>query len=266
MKKYFSFFKIRVNTEIQYRAAAWAGVATQLFFGFIQIMIYLAFYSNAKEVPIHFDQLITLVWLQQAFYSIIVYRDLDNDIIDMITNGNISYELIKPFNLYFMWFIKITSRKGARFLIRSFPILILAIFLQKPYHLSLPYSFSTFLLFLISMLLGTILVISIVTIIHILTFFTINTKGVLNIISTMAEFLSGFMIPIPLMPTFFQKAIYYLPFRYVGDLPFRIYSGNIVGNEVPLSIVIQIIYIFIFIVLGNFLMKKALTKVVVQGG
>ena len=44
MKSYLNFFKLRIITNLQYRAAALAGISTQLFFGFVYIMVYLALY------------------------------------------------------------------------------------------------------------------------------------------------------------------------------------------------------------------------------
>ena len=53
MKAYLSFFKIRFFTGIQYRAAAIAGIITQLAWGFMYIMIYNGFYkSNPSAVSV----------------------------------------------------------------------------------------------------------------------------------------------------------------------------------------------------------------------
>ena len=43
MKAYISVFKLRLINGLQYRAAAFAGVATQFFWGIMHIMIYEAF-------------------------------------------------------------------------------------------------------------------------------------------------------------------------------------------------------------------------------
>ena len=61
MKFYLSYFKLRFITGLQYRAAAYAGLATQLFFGLVFIMVYLAFYeSGGKETPMQIQELISL--------------------------------------------------------------------------------------------------------------------------------------------------------------------------------------------------------------
>ena len=45
MKKYWSFFRMRFLGSLQYRAAAWAGIATQFAWGFMQLLMYRAFYE-----------------------------------------------------------------------------------------------------------------------------------------------------------------------------------------------------------------------------
>lgn len=91
-------------------------------------------------------------------------------------------------------------------------------------------------------------------------------KGTSSIINTTAELLSGFAIPLPLMPNIIIKTSEYLPFRLIGDLPFRIYSGNIGTPYAIKSIILQLIWITILLTIGYIIMKKSLKKVSVQGG
>ena len=78
--------------------------------------------------------------------------------------------------------------------------------------------------------------------------------------------MAGAFLPLPLMPDIIQKISYCLPFRLVGDLPFRVYSGNININDALINIGFQLFWIFMLIVIGKCIMKYALKKVVIQGG
>ena len=52
MISYLNYFKLRFITNLQYRASALAGLSTQFFFGFVYIMVYIAFYqSGGKSLP-----------------------------------------------------------------------------------------------------------------------------------------------------------------------------------------------------------------------
>ena len=48
MKKYLSFFRIRFIAGLQYRAAAWAGIATQFAWGGMTILMFWAFYQSGE--------------------------------------------------------------------------------------------------------------------------------------------------------------------------------------------------------------------------
>ena len=54
--------------------------------------------------------------------------------------------------------------------------------------------------------------------------------------------------------------------RYISDLSFRLLVGNIAIKEGLIGIIIQIIWIIIFIIAGRLIVKKSLKKVVLQGG
>ena len=95
---------------------------------------------------------------------------------------------------------------------------------------------------------------------------TLNEKGIVNIIITLADILSGIVVPIPFFPKVLQAISKFLPFQYISDLPFRIYVGNIELKEGLYGMIIQIIWVILLIGLGYLLMKKSLKKVVVQGG
>ena len=61
MKSYLSYFKLKFITGLQYRAAALAGMSTQLFFGFMYISIYIAFYeSGSSNLPMHLNELVNI--------------------------------------------------------------------------------------------------------------------------------------------------------------------------------------------------------------
>ena len=267
MKPYLSYFKLRFMTCLQYRSAAIAGILTQVFFAFVYIMVYLAFYeSGDANAPMTLKQVINYMWLNQMFFTLIYLSYKDKDIINLIKDGNISYELARPLNVYFMWFAKILSQRISMMLLRCIPVMVLAFVLPEPYKLMLPLNFSTFLLFLLSFCISAILITGITMLFHIITMFTLDEKGTTSIIINIADIFSGQVIPLPFFPLFLQKVAILLPFRYISDFPFRIYTSHIVENEAIIGIIIQFVWLIIILIGGYLLMNKALSKTIVQGG
>jgi ABC-2 type transport system permease protein len=101
---------------------------------------------------------------------------------------------------------------------------------------------------------------------YISLFKTHNLQGSFVLFEITTGFFSGRYLPIPLMPEWLQNISVFMPFRYTSDLPFRIYSGHIVGMEALSGILIEIIWILALFALGRFLMRRAEKKVIVFGG
>ena len=206
------------------------------------------------------------VWLNQAFFYLIIMGLKDQDILEQIKNGGVAYELCRPYDLYWWWYFKHLSKRYAGCLLRCFAVIIVAMLLPAPYNLSLPVSLEAFILFLVTLILGSFLITSIWMIINIIAFFTYNEKGISSIIYTIGHLLSGIEIPLPLLPAIMLTLTEFLPFRLISDLSQRVYSGNISITYGLQSVVLQIIWIIILIIVGKNLMKKALSKVSIQGG
>lgn len=267
MRSYLSVFKLKFITNLQYRASALSGMITQIFFGIVFIMMYLAFYeSNSTTGVIKFSQLVTYIWLQQGFFALIYLNYKDKDIIKMIKSGDIAYELCRPQNIYIKWYAKIFAAKIADVTLRIVPLIIFALLLPSPYNLSLPHSYISFGLFLIAIILTTFLTIAFITLYHILVFYTLEADGVVSMFVLASEILSGIVVPLFLFPDFIRKIVELLPFRYIADLPFRIYSNNIPSSSCLGYFIQEIIWIILIVMLGYILTKNATKKVVVQGG
>ena len=266
MRPYLSFFKLRFATGLQYRFSAIAGLATQFFWGVMMLYIYEAFYKNGVSASMSWQELVSYVWLGQAFFALLFFRVTDADIMESIRSGHVTYEFVKPLNIYWMWFSKIIAKRLSTGALRFVPVIIITLLLPSQYSLKAPVSIEGLLLFLITMILGLIISTALAMIIHGLMFYTTTSKGLFNIYGNLADFFSGMIIPIAFMPMAMQSICYILPFRLCMDLPMRLYIGNITVAEGVQTVLVQIAWILGLVLLGNFLMQRASKKLVVQGG
>ncbi|MCL1829905.1 MAG: ABC transporter permease [Oscillospiraceae bacterium] len=267
MKKYLSLLKVRFLNNLQYRAAAIGGLVTQFFWGIMLVYIFRAFYGNSSVSDgMSFQELVTFVWLQQGFLSFIFLYDWDYELLEMITTGGICYELIRPVNLYSVWYVKLLSKRVARGLLCFAPVILLGFLMPEPYTMSLPYDAVALLLFVVTLLLSLLLIVAISMLIFISIFVTLSPVGSISIFATIGEFFAGMTIPIPFMPIWLQKVCMFLPFRYTADLPLRVYSGNIRAGDAVVGIAIQTVWIVGLVILGNLCMKRVTRLSMVQGG
>lgn len=267
MKKYLSFFRIRFAASLQYRAAAWAGIATQFAWGFLSILMFKAFYETSPaDFPMEFSQLSGYIWLRQAFLGLLMSWFMDGEILESISSGSIAYELCRPTDIYGMWYAKNFAIRLSRATLRFFPILFVAALLPSPYGLPAPAGVVPFILFVVSLFFGACVLISFSMILYVTTFYTVSPKGILSLAGAIIEFFSGAIIPIPFFPDAMQKVLNILPFASIESTPYLIYVGYIPVEKALLSISLQIFWTAVLTGVGVFWMNRSLRRVVVQGG
>lgn len=268
MRTYLAFFKIRFANNLQYKVAAWAGMATQFVWGGMYVLLYIAIYKySPAEKPIELDQLTTYVWLQQAFLALVMLWYRDSGLFELITSGNIAYELARPVSLYPMWFVRLLSHRLAGVTLRFLPILLVsALLIPYPYGLSAPASLPAFILFLFTMFMGVFLTVAYSMIISISMFVTMSPIGSLTLFGLVSELLAGMVVPLPLMPVAMQKILIVLPFWLTGDFPFRIYTGHIPVEDAFYGVVMQLLWTSVLIGIGILWLAKIKKKIIIQGG
>jgi len=267
MITYLSLIKMRFINGLQYRAAALAGIATQFGFGFMFISMYLAFYrTNPAAFPMEISQVVSYIWIQQAFLALFVVWFLEADIIDAIIKGEIAYDLARPVDLYGKWFCQCTARRMSSAVLRCFPILIVGFLLPHPYKLLLPPDIMQLLFFVVSSALALVVVMAFSMLIYISTFYTMSPRGVMIIGAVLADFMGGHIVPLPFFPDGFRQIAQVLPFAAMQNMPLRIYSGNISGADALYGILFQLSWFVVLIIIGKLWMGSTLKKVVVQGG
>ena len=267
MKAVLSLFRIRFLNSLQYRTAALAGMATQFAWGGMLILLYKALAeSNPAALPMELSALCSYVWLQQAFLALFNVWTVEKDLLNMVYDGSVGYELCRPMDIYSNWFVKSLSTRVARAVLRCMPVLILAFALPEPYGLTLPKDPVVLMAFFISAALGTLSVVAFIMLIYISAFFTVNAQGFRALLVTVADFLTGQVIPLPFFPEKIRRVVELLPFATMQDAPLRIYVGHINGAGIWQTILLQLFWILVMGFGGRMLMNKALKNVVVQGG
>ncbi len=267
MKKYQSFFRMRFLGGMQYRAAAWAGIATQFAWGFMSLLMFRAFYeADPAAFPMEFPQLATYIWLQQAFLALFNTWRYDADIFESITSGGVAYELVRPAPVYAMWFVKSIASRAASAALRCLPVLAVAFFLPAPYRMGLPGSAGVFVLFVLSLAAASCLVVAMQMLVYVSTFYTLSPMGVRIIVMVLSDFLMGQLIPLPFFPERLRKVVELTPFAAMQNLPLQIYCGTVVGAQMWRALALQAFWLAALVAGGTLWMRRSLRRVVVQGG
>ena len=268
MKKYLAFFRIRFQTGLQYRAAAWGGVLTQFAWGFLYLLLYHAFYTaNPGAYPMSQAATSSYVWLNQGFLMLFaIWAGTDHEVLGSIMSGQIAVELLRPMDLYTMWMLRAFAIRTSQALLRCLPILVVASLLPEPWGLRLPPDPGAGALFLLSAVLSVTLVAAMNMLIYAMLFYTVSGTGLRTIVNTLVDFCSGGILPLPFFPDGLRQALELSPFGAVQNVCLRIYSGDIAGADAGQRIALQLFWCAALIGLGKWLFARCRSRVVVQGG
>lgn len=265
MKSYWGIFKMEFKGELQYRAKALSGIATQLFWGLLQIYLYTAFLNSGSVDGFSISQMVSYIWLSQAFFAL-RYVTMPKRVGKEIVNGNVCYKFVRPINIYNQWYVEGIGQKFAATLLRFLPIIVIGFLLPGNLSLSLPVSVGAFFLFLFGLILGLLMSHAFAMLAVYLTFKTLSEKGSIGIVSAIVNMFGGLFIPLPLLPQALQDVLKYLPFSFITDLPLRIYIGNVGVVDGLVLMAVGVVWLIAIIAIGKLLIGGALKKTVVQGG
>ncbi len=262
MRPYLAILSARFRTLLQYRAAAAGGVACQFFFGAVRMMIFTTFYESSAGVhPMTQAQTVAYIWLGQAMLYLLPFR-ADHELDAMIRSGSVVYELLRPVDLYNLWFARTLANRVAPMLLRAGPILIVAtltgwIVWPGPAALAA---------FAAAVTAAAMLTTSVTMLMNTGMFWTLAGRGLSIMAGGMLWVLSGMTIPLPLMPDWLQPVLNALPTRGLMDIPFRLFNGSLPPTAVWRLLAHQLGWCLALIMIGRGLMARAKRRLVIQGG
>jgi len=264
----------RFRTMLQYRAAALAGLATQAFFGIVRIMVFEAFYRQspgADDVqPMTLRAVIDYVWLGQALLVMLPWN-VDADVRAMVRSGNVAYELVRPMDLYGLWYARAVAWRTAPAMLRAVPMVLLASILLPlvglaEWRLGPPAALATGGAFVAGLVGAGARRRALSTILNGTHQGAISGEGVSILLAALVTVFSGLVLPLPLYPDWARTALIVMPFAGVMDLPFRLYTGDLPPAAVGWVLLHQSLWTLALVLLGRWLLRVGMRRVVVQGG
>ena len=263
MRPYAAILGARFRALLQYRAAAVAGFGTQLFWGLIRVMIFTAFFESAvRTPPMGLADTIDYIWLGQALFALLPWTT-DAEIRQMIRSGNVAYELVRPVDLYWQWYVRSLATRTAPAVLRALPMMVAAM----PWlGLGPPATVESAAAFIVAVIGAALLAAAITALMSMSLLWTLSGDGVARAAPIMVLAFSGLIIPLPLAPDWMQPLLDFLPFRGLADVPFRLYAGHIPASALPFALLHQLAWTAAFIAAGRLALARGVRRLVVQGG
>src|SRR2546428_8226376 len=223
---YLAVVSARYRTLLQYRAAAFAGLVTQCFWGALKLMVLAAFYAaSQQDQPMSLPEVVAYIWLGQAFFGMLPWT-IDGEFAQKVRDGSVAYDLLRPVDLYALWYSHTLAYRTAPTTLRAIPLGLFAMLLLPrlglaEWALGTPPSWVPGVLFGVSLVGAVALSTTITILTHISLLWTISAAGMDRIMPAVVTEFAGMVIPLPLFPDWAQPFLRLQPFRGLAVWPFR---------------------------------------------
>jgi ABC-2 type transport system permease protein len=272
-RPYVAAFSARFLLMLQYRAAAIAGFLTQCWWGAIKIMVYAAFF-RASAASVHpsmtLAQVATYTWLNQGLLALMPWG-CDPEVALAMRTGVVMYDRLRPVDAYSYWYARAAAFMTSRALPRSILMVLVAgvgmrLLGFRELSWAPPANAGQGALFVLSLVLMVSLSSAFMMLLNIAVVVTLNDRWVSQSMNPLLVVLSGSLVPLALYPDWAQRALFLQPFAGVVDIPFRIYSGNLVGALAYEGLALQLLWTVVLVLVGRMWMEHVMQRLEVQGG
>ena len=264
MKAYFSLFRMRMLTGLQYRPVFWVHILMRFLWGFFEVLAFTAVYSMGGEFSMTLPQTVSYMYMQQVTFSMFSVVFGDGDIQSSIAKGDVSVSLCRPMDLYGHWF-SLAAGSRLSFALMSLPAILPALIMPEPFRASLP-RFGQLCLFVLSAMLALGVTAACAMLMYISLFRLVSPRGIKVIVMAVTHFLAGGIIPLAFFPENIRRMLELTPFPSMQSTPLMIFCGALNGRDIVPALLLQVLWLAALVGAGRLLMHRALRRVVVQGG
>lgn len=261
--KYFYIIKTQIIKSMTYEFNVYGNIIMQTIIMITSGYFWKALYKDQSVVGgVDAESMLTYIIISSTL-SVFLITNVERRIEQSVQKGTVATDMIKPVNLFLMYFAEDIGSVIALIFQNMIPILLIgSLLIRVPVMADirlLPlFIVSVFLSFLINWLLAALF--------GMIAFKAVDITALIQVKKHLLRLLSGSIIPIWFFPEGVEKVLNALPFVYIYQLPLGIYIGRGTQSEHIAGIKIQFLWLVLLSVLFYFVQNKATRKVMVQGG
>ncbi|MFA5925681.1 MAG: ABC-2 family transporter protein [Parcubacteria group bacterium] len=259
MKKYWHIITNEIQRQFTYRAS----IAAYAFGNIAELValtvIWIIVYRNIDAIKGYSEnEMISYVVFAWFFSFLTTTYAFERNVARDIHQGTLSNLMVKPQSYIRYMMAVATGRISIAFSIVLVQAVIVFSFFRSEIIFSL--DIPKFLV-LVFMLIATYLINLFLSIlIGFIAFWTTEINGTYYSIKVFSRFMSGTFFPISLLPVFFMKASFFLPFVYTIYIPVQLYLGKISFAEGLRGLAIEIGWLVVLYVIIKIVWRLGLKK------
>lgn len=262
-KAYLYVYKTQIQKTIAYRFDVYGNIFMQCIIMFASAFFWRALYRGVDTVQGIGVENMLVYTVVSSMMAVLFTTGVENRVIRSVEKGTVAMDMLRPINLFGIYFFEDLGNITALFFQNLLPIFLIgSICIAVPK----PVSIGAFLLFFVSFVMAFFINWLSAVCFAMWAFTAINMEPMVQVKKHLIRLLSGSIIPMWFFPEWLSNILNVLPFVYIYQLPLDIYIGKTDAAGAAPRLCIQCAWVCILFGLFCILQKRVTRKVMVQGG
>lgn len=263
LAKYLFIYKTGIIRSFTYKFDVYGNILMQSIIMITTAYFWRTLFGSATfGNGINADDMMTYTIISSAL-SVMFTTGVERRIQQSVEKGSIATDMMRPVNVFGVYLAEDLGSLTALIIQNLMPIVILgSLFIKVPVISSL----SAIPVFIVSVILSMSINWLLAAIFGMWAYTAVSMDALYQVKKHLIRLLSGSIIPIWFFPKWLAGILNVLPFVYIYQLPLDIYIGSATPVEIYNRMMIQLIWAAGLTALFYLLSKKALRRVMVQGG
>ncbi len=247
-----------------YRLATASGVFVNTVFGYLRasVLVFVATTSGGMVRGLSGTDLATFAFVSQGLIMVVgVFGD--TELAERIRSGDVVVDLYRPADLQLWWLATWLGKSGFQLVARGIPPVVLG---AIAFDLSWPDPWWHWFVFAISILLATVVGFAVRFCSAVVTFWLLDSRGIDQAVTFTVGFFAGMLLPLSLFPGAIETTARAMPFASMVQLPVEIFLGVHSPAMMAWTLLQQLIWAIVLMLVGRIMLASATRKVVIQGG
>lgn len=263
MRLFLRIIKLSLLQQTTYRAALAAGLATNFVFGLLRAAVVIALYGSQGMVNgLSLQDALTYIAVGQAMIAFLFLFG-SYDLMTTVYSGSIASDMIRPVSIFFLWMGRDIGKALVNLVVRG---LVLLLVFGLFYAITLPDDLQSWLLTVLSLLLGWLTSYAWRFLINTTSFWTPDARGIGRAAFTASQVFSGFLLPLRLYPDWFNQFCQNTPFPTMFNTSIEVYLGLLTGPDLARALLTQAGWVLVLSLLCFLALRLGLRRLVIQGG
>lgn len=246
---------------LRYRVAIVAAMFTNCVFGLVRASLLMAAVSGAGGEIAGYDaaKASTYVWVGQCLVGVIPLWWFF-EVAQRIKTGHFAVDLLRPVPPVGAWLAADYGRAASALVVRVAPMLTIG---AVTTGLALPFDPLLWLAGLLSLLLAVTVSYLGWLLVNLGALWVLEVRGYAGVYVIVMNLLCGLIVPVSWFPDWLRTLTSFTPFPSMFQAPIEVVMGT---GSIPLTLATQAFWVVVLLAAAQWVLRRGLAKVVIQGG